>query len=118
MNSQYWNPLNKAILYFHVCRTTDDYYLKVDVINRRIYKCSYLCNTSPYKFYKIGLYELKWSTFTTGYCWDLKPKNIEFKNKLEAKDGSPRTRVKHTTENQWNMAIQVLLTNINNKHGK
>lgn len=114
----YWNPLNKPVLYFHVCRKNDDYYLKVDVINRRVYKCSYLCNDSIYKFYKIGLYELKWSTFVTGHCWNLKPSNIKLLKKFEANDGSPRTRVKHTTEEQWNNAIEILLNNINKKQWK
>lgn len=113
MNFPYWNPQNKPIIYLHVCRNSDDYYLKVDVVNRKVYKCSYLCNQSKYKYFKIGLYELKWSTFATGYCWDLKPRNIDFVKKCEAKDGYKRTRIKHTTEEQWNKAIEILLTNIN-----
>lgn len=109
---QFWNPLNKPVLYFHVVRKNDDYYLKVDVIKQRVYKCCYLCNTSKYKFFKLGIYELRWSTFYSGYTWDLKPKNIAFKKKCEAKDGSPRTRIKHTTKEQWDNAVEILLKQI------
>ncbi len=107
----YWNPKHKDILFFHVCRRDDDFYLKVDVKNKRVYKC---CQESPnkYKFFKKGLYELKWSTFSTGYTWDLKPQNILFKKALEKKDGGVRTTIKHTSEAQWNKAIEELLKTI------
>ncbi len=117
---QYWNPLNKRILYFHITYGPDDnrikdYYLKVDTIDKRVWKLQHkrictlkYCNnhTMP------GIYELKWATFTTGTVWNLKPKNINFVKNCEKKDGKQRSRVKHTTEQQWNQAVEEYIKSI------
>lgn len=108
----YWNPQNKTILYFHVVRTDDDFYLKVDVIKQRVFKLCYKPIRIYGKHFKLGVFELKWSTFCTGHTWDLKPENIEYKNKLKARDGHERTKIKHTTHRQWRDHLKILMKEI------
>lgn len=107
----YWNPLGKEILYFHVIGTRTNHYIKVDVVNKRVYKAQ-LEQVGVYKFFKRGVYELKWSTFITGTIWGLKPCNIASRKKWEAKDGIQREKIKHTSENAWQEAVNEIVKQI------
>jgi len=111
----YWNPLKKSVLYFHVIEKNVDHYLKVDVDNEKVYKLQVnsLNREGRNNYLRKGLYELKWVTFTSGVVWHLKPENIAFKKGCEAHDGTPRTKVKHTTKGQWEKALNQLLVSIN-----
>ena len=109
----YWNPLNKAVLYLHVTyRNNDDYYLKIDVVRQRVFKLCYKQAKHIGKYFKVGVYEVKWSTFTTGYIWHMKPCNIASKKKYEAVDGLMRCRIKHTTQKQWKDHLKILIKEI------
>lgn len=107
----YWNPLGKEMLYFHVIGPQTNHYIKVDVVNKKVYKAQ-LEQVGVYKFFKRGIYELKWSTFITGTIWDLKPKNIEFVKGCEAKDGVEREKIKHTSEKAWREAVNEIVKQI------
>ena len=105
----FWNPKHTKILYFHVCRKDDDYYIKVDTENKKVFKLVLNDLRTQGKYYCKGVYEIRWITFLSGYLYDLSKDGIDFKKICELKDNIPRTKVKYTTENQWLNALRILV---------
>lgn len=108
----YWNPEKLKILYFHVVRDQDDYYLKINTEQKRVWKLNLSRLRIQGKYYNVGIYELNWSTFLSGYQYRLKPDWIEYGKYLTKKDGNVRTIIKHTTENQITESLRKLLIEI------
>jgi hypothetical protein len=105
--NQYWNPANKNILYLHVIDEKANYYLEVNVADKRCWKLQ--PHTSPaerQKFYIRGFYEIRWATFI-GLHWYMKPENIEWRKKnLSPEQYQKRKQIKHTTKNQFDTALK------------
>lgn len=113
-----WNHQNKRFVYFHVVtsemsRNRQDFYLKVDTIEKRVWKVCEKSHRAYGKYTMGGIYELKWSTWISVFAHYLSQKSVDFIKQCE-KDGNKRTRVKYTTENQFNNALIAVLENLTN----
>lgn len=108
----FWNPKNSQYLYFHVVFKDDDFYIKVDTVNQRVFKCCYKPMRIQGKYFKLGVYELKYVTFTGNYAFKLKYGHLRDIKGYEARDGHFRGRVIYTSRRQWTKAISTVLKEI------
>lgn len=104
----FWNPQNKRYIYFHCTYGPDnnrknDYYLKIDTIEKKVWKVQHTTMRVHGKYYHAGIVELKWISFISKHGWNLK--NFQYIKQCEARDQKQRWRIRYTTENQFINAV-------------
>lgn len=103
----YWNPGNKAVLYFHYCGFGGgSVYLKVNVVSQQVVAVCEKPHDRQGKRLIIGVYSIKWVTFMGNYihyakAWGTRQRSL---------DGTKISCIlKLTTRNQYEKARENVL---------
>lgn len=110
--ANFWNIKNEKIVYFHVCRPEDSFYLKVDTFNQIVWKLNPENLNMRGTAYLKGVHEIRWSTFISNYACQLTYKSLKWTEHCEQLDGKYRGRIKYTTETQFTDQLRKLLIQI------